>query len=212
MIPFVIPRLDVSIVLDIPEFPRNRIPTEMRKLMNVSSTGLIYPKIYLNEFWITSNQLIEINSTIDSISLTSTYSHIAFWKWQFQVSMEEQWKNQRANGLGGSDRETDTLREILLETNPYLLGVTAVVTLLHSLFDILAFKNDIQFWRNKKDLKGLSIRSLACFRDDIIFFIYLYQRWIYRVDYSRTNEYGQGGDENSTIPVIEDNNEHEKLQ
>ena len=28
-------------------------------------------------------------------------------------------------------------------------------------------------------------------RDDIIFFIYLYQRWIYPVDYTRTNEYGR---------------------
>lgn len=35
------------------------------------------------------------------------------------------------------------------------------------------------------------ISSLACFRDDVVFAILLYQRWIYRVDYSRVNEYGQ---------------------
>jgi len=39
------------------------------------------------------------------------------------------------------------------------------------------------------------LHRLSCFRDDIIFFIYLYQRWVYRVDYSRTNEYGQSGPE-----------------
>jgi hypothetical protein len=32
---------------------------------------------------------------------------------------------------------------------------------------------------------------LACFRDDIVFFIYLYQCYVYRVDPSRRNEYGQ---------------------
>lgn len=32
---------------------------------------------------------------------------------------------------------------------------------------------------------------LACFRDDIIFVIYLYQRWLYPVDKSRVNEFGQ---------------------
>ena len=32
---------------------------------------------------------------------------------------------------------------------------------------------------------------LACFRDVIIFIIYLYQRWVYRVDLTRRNEYGQ---------------------
>jgi len=31
---------------------------------------------------------------------------------------------------------------------------------------------------------------LGCFRDDIIFLIYIYQRWIYRVDPKRVNEFG----------------------
>lgn len=39
------------------------------------------------------------------------------------------------------------------------------------------------------------MHRLACFRDDIIFFIYLYQRWVYAVDMSRVNEFGQGGDD-----------------
>jgi hypothetical protein len=33
--------------------------------------------------------------------------------------------------------------------------------------------------------------SLACFRDDVVFLILIYQRWIYRVDPTRVNEYGQ---------------------
>ncbi|XP_046842338.1 cleft lip and palate transmembrane protein 1-like protein [Xenia sp. Carnegie-2017] len=31
---------------------------------------------------------------------------------------------------------------------------------------------------------------LACFRDDVVFIIYLYQRWLYPVDVKRVNEYG----------------------
>lgn len=30
---------------------------------------------------------------------------------------------------------------MFVETNPYLLGITMVVSLLHTVFDILAFKN-----------------------------------------------------------------------
>ena len=30
-----------------------------------------------------------------------------------------------------------------------------------------------------------TMHRMSCFRDDIIFVIYLYQRWIYRVDKSR---------------------------
>jgi hypothetical protein len=35
------------------------------------------------------------------------------------------------------------------------------------------------------------MHRLACLRDDAIFLVYLYQRWKYRTDYSRVNEFGQ---------------------
>ena len=35
------------------------------------------------------------------------------------------------------------------------------------------------------------MHRMACLRDDLIFFIFLYQRRIYRTDYSRVNEFGQ---------------------
>ena len=36
-----------------------------------------------------------------------------------------------------------------------------------------------------------TMHRLSCFRDDIIFFIMLYQRWIYPVDRARANEFGR---------------------
>jgi hypothetical protein len=39
------------------------------------------------------------------------------------------------------------------------------------------------------------LHRLSTFRDDIIFFVYLYQRWAYKVDYTRVNEFGQGGED-----------------
>ncbi|KAL2138951.1 hypothetical protein VTI28DRAFT_6016 [Corynascus sepedonium] len=39
------------------------------------------------------------------------------------------------------------------------------------------------------------LHRLATLRDDVIFFIYLYQRWAYKVDYTRVNEFGQGGED-----------------
>ena len=34
------------------------------------------------------------------------------------------------------------------------------------------------------------LHRLACFRDDIIFVIFLFQRYIYAIDPSRVNEFG----------------------
>merc|ERR1719489_609158 len=219
---------------------------------------------------------------------------------------------------------------MMLESNPYLLGVTVVASLAHCVLEFFAFKNDIQFWNSRDSLAGLSVRSIlfnvftsvivllycldnetsniiigssaigllielwkitkvlnikvdrtnkyfgviprlifevfysfilmfgfimmtpqlyinyklqsvahlpwrmltykavntfiddmfafcikmptlhriGCFRDDIIFFIYLYQRYKYRTDYTRANEYGIRGDgqrvvEGENQPAVE---------
>lgn len=78
--------------------------------------------------------------------------------------MEESWKRQEAF-TGEEDHSNDMLRTMLLETNPYLLAVTGIVSMLHTVFDILAFKNDISFFKNKKSMEGLSLRSMIvnCF-------------------------------------------------
>ena len=49
-------------------------------------------------------------------------------------------------------------------------------------------------WLEKKKLCN---KRFNChyFRDDIVFFIFLYQRYIYKEDKSRVNEFGFSGDQ-----------------
>jgi len=42
-------------------------------------------------------------------------------------------------------------------------------------------------------IKMPMLHRLATLRDDVIFFVYIYQSWKYKVDYTRVNEFGQGG-------------------
>ncbi|KAJ7945187.1 cleft lip and palate transmembrane protein 1-like [Quillaja saponaria] len=70
--------------------------------------------------------------------------------------------------------EADELKRVFLEGNPYLLAITMVVSLLHSVFDFLAFKNDIQFWNKNKSMEGLSAKSVVVsFICQLIVFLYL---------------------------------------
>ena len=50
-----------------------------------------------------------------------------------------------------------------------------VVSMLHMVFDFLAFKNDIQFWKGNKSLEGLSVQTMvlnaAC---QVIVLLYLF--------------------------------------
>lgn len=45
------------------------------------------------------------------------------------------------------------------------------------------------------------LHRLATLRDDVIFFIWVYQSWKYKVDYKRVNEFGQGGEEDEQPPA-----------
>ncbi|PHH61723.1 hypothetical protein CDD81_8015 [Ophiocordyceps australis] len=56
------------------------------------------------------------------------------------------------------------------------------------------------------------LHRLATLRDDVIFFIYLYQKWAYRTDYSRVNEFGQGGEEDGDKKVDDGDKMEQKAQ
>ena len=49
----------------------------------------------------------------------------------------------------GDEQDQDSIKEAFLETNIYLLAITFAVSILHTIFEFLAFKNDIQFWNNR---------------------------------------------------------------
>lgn len=44
-------------------------------------------------------------------------------------------------GAEQTDAEQDALKQTLLDTNPYLLALTIAVSIVHSVFEFLAFKN-----------------------------------------------------------------------
>jgi hypothetical protein len=40
---------------------------------------------------------------------------------------------------------------------------------------------------------------IGTLRDDVIFFVWVYQAWKYKVDYKRVNEFGQGGESDEEV-------------
>ncbi len=127
---------------------------------NILSSSIYYPILYSSEFWILKSSYVELNDTISSTNIEISVNDVSFWKWQLMTQMEESWNKQSALNDGDDDSSTDMLRTMLLETNPILLAVTFIVSVLHTIFDILAFKNDINFFKGKKSMEGLSLRSM----------------------------------------------------
>ena len=56
--------------------------------------------------------------------------------------------------------DLDDMKRMYIETDKILLSVTIVVSLLHSVFEMLAFKNDITFWNSRESMEGISVKSL----------------------------------------------------
>ena len=120
-----------------------------------------YPVVYFNEFWLLKSYLRRLNETIDEpLELKLDVDVQSMMKWQFQTSMEQTWETQRSFGVSG-ENDADDVKRVFLEGNPVLLAITTVVSMLHSVFDFLAFRNDVAFWKNRKSMEGLSSRSVV---------------------------------------------------
>ncbi|KAL0448278.1 UNVERIFIED_CONTAM: Cleft lip and palate transmembrane protein 1 [Sesamum latifolium] len=149
-------------------------PILTRAFLNVEpSTGNYYPTIFFNEFWLLRDKLIPINETVNELPLNLEVGPISMTKWQLFLQIDQSFQIHRSYG-SMLEGEADELKRVFLEGNPYLLAVTMVVSLLHSIFDFLAFKNDIQFWNKNKSMEGLSAKSVVVnFFCQLIVFLYL---------------------------------------
>ncbi|EXJ87580.1 hypothetical protein A1O3_04540 [Capronia epimyces CBS 606.96] len=141
--------------------------------------GWYYPVVFLNTFWQLRSHMTELNDTVKEVPLNINLNNLANWKYSILASVDDGMKqNQQQAAQGGSlpggagdGSEFEKLKEVLLDTNAYLLGTTFAVSILHMVFEGLAFKNDISHWRKRKDNVGTSVRTILAnvFMQTVIF-------------------------------------------
>jgi Cleft lip and palate transmembrane protein 1 (CLPTM1) len=140
-----------------------------------------YPVVFMNTFWQLRSHMTELNSTIDRLPLNIELTNMKNWKYSIYAAMDDGMKRTQKQAAttgqvsaAGDGSEFEKFKEILLDTNAYLLGTTFFVSILHMIFEGLAFKNDISHWRKKKDVVGTSVRTiLANVVMQTIIFLYL---------------------------------------
>jgi hypothetical protein len=155
------PALHVQMVHDFSSYGAKQVPPHIAPAILVNTRSETYAPISLvNDFWLLGHQLVELNASVTEVPLEITFSLQSMWKWALQAQMQSSWDMQAAMGAQ-SDGDTDLFKSIVLESNPVLLTITMLVSTLHMVFDMLAFKNDISFWRSAKSMEGLSVRSIS---------------------------------------------------
>ncbi|XP_003744055.1 cleft lip and palate transmembrane protein 1 homolog [Galendromus occidentalis] len=162
------PNITINIIDDHSSWTEGKIPKPLDDHIEFDEvSGMYYPVLYMNDYWNLNRDYYPINDTLSELPVFITFQPLSLFKWQ--IYLAQSMRNSMmatvmggGTGGGGEDpvEDQDALKEALIETNPYLLGMTVVVSLLHSVFEFLAFKNDIQFWKERKTLEGLSVRSV----------------------------------------------------
>jgi len=146
-----IPQMQVRLVFDTTAYP------------NWMVDGPYLPRLFVDEFWMTNDQLVKLNTTgKNSFESEVHMGLMSAARWRFQRHMEHSFE-ANAKVFGEDSEEMLQMRDLFANTNPYLLTVTLVVSVLHMVFEFLAFKNDVQFWQGCDPAtlnKYLSVQSI----------------------------------------------------
>lgn len=118
---------------------------------------LRYPTVFPNDFWLLKEHMHPINDSVTELPLHINLYHQSWFKFQILASMADSFDKQQGGVTGG---EVDMIKTMLLETNPWFLAITIIVSMLHSLFEFLAFSSEVRHWKNKDDLSGVSVGSI----------------------------------------------------
>lgn len=178
--PYWKPEVAIKLVNEEDAYPRDLAGLSGMPIVQVTSsrehpTGFAFvPAMHVDEIGLTSEKYIPVNSTVTSLPLrisfdrndmqhsasraTATAGGMSPARWRLLSHLSGALEAQKDLGFEQSD--IDDLRRLIADTNVALLGITMLFSALHLLFEFLTFKSEVSFWRNNKDLTGLSVRSL----------------------------------------------------
>jgi Cleft lip and palate transmembrane protein 1 (CLPTM1) len=162
----------ISILTDDISMSQRDIPPELARLLRANRKHEFLP-IIQNDFLRTRlTDLLEVTKATKKATLSFHYAPIGVGKLRLILHVEHAMRSLKQLGFGKKD--VDEIKGIFSDTNVYLLGATVFVGSIHVLFDFLSFKNDVAFWRRKKNYAGLSLRTtLWRAFSQIVIFLYL---------------------------------------
>jgi len=163
-------RMVFSVMTDQLKMDVRQVPGEIAQSMQLTKDRLKYlPILYVDELTMRSRDLVIVNSTDKNAKINLVYRPISFGKLRLFLQFTSALSSMQ--GMGFTEKDTDEVKGIFADTNLVLLLVTFGVSAVHLLFDCLAFKSDISFWRGKKSMEGLSRKTILwrAFSQSIIF-------------------------------------------
>lgn len=173
--------VEFNMLTDVEKFPKMEIPYELYYYFRITSRNEFLPIVTYNIFNDRNMYLKEITPSTQQVEITFKYAPISYGKLRLQIHVEASFKSIAQ--LGFSDKEIDDVKSIFADTHLYVFLTTMVVSCFHMLFDFLALKNDVDYWKNKKNTVGISVRTVMwrSFSQSIIFLYLMDEKTSYLV-------------------------------
>jgi hypothetical protein len=154
--------------------PRNRatIGVEMKKSFTWNMKQLTFqPPVAPDTFFEVPKQRIPINLSESNFTVRFEFNIRGEYLWYFKSLLDQTFDISNEVAI----RQWRYLKSLFIDANPILLWTTMIATVFHTIFELLAFKRDLQFWRKKSSFVGVSLRSLTVrFVSQIILFAYVF--------------------------------------
>jgi Cleft lip and palate transmembrane protein 1 (CLPTM1) len=124
-----------SIIFDLPPYACNDFFADVYLIPGqrdgTGAIGYYKPIIFPNEFWHLREHYVELNHSTPSLPLQVTFQPMSYFKFQLYAAMTSGFKEAAKQQGTSSGAELDEVKRMLIETSPWLLGLTAFVSVLH---------------------------------------------------------------------------------
>ncbi|XP_022091942.1 cleft lip and palate transmembrane protein 1-like protein [Acanthaster planci] len=165
----------ISVLQDQLSMHRHGVPQEIWQYVRLTQQGEYLPILFINNLVHKSKQLKPINASTVEMPLHILYSPISIGWLRLYSTLEQSVK--MLHDLGFGEKDTEEVMSLFTDSGLYLLALTVIVSMFHLLFDFLAFKNDISYWRQRNTMAGLSTRTVVWRGlSQIVIFLYLLDR------------------------------------
>uniref|UniRef100_A0A674EN61 Lipid scramblase CLPTM1L n=1 Tax=Salmo trutta TaxID=8032 RepID=A0A674EN61_SALTR len=172
-------RLTLNMMSEDFTFNRGTLPSDVRRYMRVfqDENRMVYlPLLHIDELSVRVKDMMEINGSTTKLPLTISYEGLSLRQFRLWIHMQDVMFSLKRFGF--TEVNIDEIKGVLVDNNLYLLALTTLVTAFHFIFEFLAFKNDISFWRKKKNMVGMSRKTVLwrCFSTIVILLKMLEER------------------------------------
>ncbi|KAG2190938.1 hypothetical protein INT46_002453 [Mucor plumbeus] len=143
-------------------------PVTLRYFLNSSKSitsnqkriSFYRPIIFPNNFWNTRKDTHPMNDTAtNALPLTVNLESINVWKFNVYAVLAnnrlKEENQQTNNSQSGLDENLSVINQ------GYMFSITLLTCFIYGLFEFLAFKNDIWFYKTKTNRIGISVNSIV---------------------------------------------------